>query len=162
MASILVEFFKHNTWANLALLDACAGLSDARLDATCAGTYGRLRDTLVHLVAAQERYVEVLTGQRQETQVYGSTGFPGFPRLRESARWSGDALVAAAETAQPETILRGTRNGEAYAIRVFVPLLQAINHATEHRCHVATILTQQGIEPPNLDGWTYGDDPTLA
>jgi uncharacterized damage-inducible protein DinB len=34
-----------------------------------------------------------------------------------------------------------------------VILVQAINHATEHRSHVATILTQLGIQPPEMDGW---------
>jgi len=42
-------------------------------------------------------------------------------------------------------------------------LLQAINHATEHRSQVASILTQLGIEPPNMDGWTYfGDSGQLV
>ena len=26
---------------------------------------------------------------------------------------------------------------------------------TEHRSQVATILTQLGVEPPEMDGWTY-------
>ena len=34
-------------------------------------------------------------------------------------------------------------------------LLQAVNHATEHRSQIATILTQLGIEPPAMDGWTF-------
>jgi uncharacterized damage-inducible protein DinB len=34
-------------------------------------------------------------------------------------------------------------------------LLQAVNHGTEHRSQVATILTQLGIEPPDMDGWTF-------
>jgi len=34
-------------------------------------------------------------------------------------------------------------------------LTQAINHSTEHRAHIMTIITQQGIEPPEVDGWAY-------
>lgn len=34
-------------------------------------------------------------------------------------------------------------------------LLQAINHGTEHRSQIATILTQLGVEAPEMDGWTY-------
>jgi uncharacterized damage-inducible protein DinB len=34
-------------------------------------------------------------------------------------------------------------------------LIQAINHATEHRAHVMTIITQMGIEPPDVSGWEY-------
>ena len=66
MVSLLVMFYEHNTWANLRLLDFCAGLSDEQL--------------------------------------------------------------------------------------------QAINHATEHRAHVATILSQHGVAPPELDGWTYDEE----
>jgi uncharacterized damage-inducible protein DinB len=44
-------------------------------------------------------------------------------------------------------------------------LTQAINHATEHRAQVTTILTQQGVEPPDLSGWAYVEEhvtPTAA
>ena len=34
---------------------------------------------------------------------------------------------------------------------------QVIDHAREHRSHVATILTQLGIEPPDMDLWAYGE-----
>jgi uncharacterized damage-inducible protein DinB len=36
-------------------------------------------------------------------------------------------------------------------------LIQAINHAVDHRSHIATLLSQQGIELPDLDGWSYND-----
>lgn len=34
-------------------------------------------------------------------------------------------------------------------------LLRAISHGTEHRVQVAVVLSQQGITPPELDGWAY-------
>ena len=37
-------------------------------------------------------------------------------------------------------------------------LAQVINHATEHREQVKAILTQLGIEPPDLQGWSYFDE----
>jgi uncharacterized damage-inducible protein DinB len=37
-------------------------------------------------------------------------------------------------------------------------LNQAINHATEHRAQIMTTLTQLGIQPPDLDSWTYFDE----
>ncbi len=36
-------------------------------------------------------------------------------------------------------------------------LTQAINHATEHRAQIMTILTQLGIEPPDLSGWAFSN-----
>jgi uncharacterized damage-inducible protein DinB len=36
-------------------------------------------------------------------------------------------------------------------------LTQVINHATEHRAQIMVIMTQIGVQPPELDGWTYFD-----
>ena len=33
----------------------------------------------------------------------------------------------------------------------------AVNHAIDHRSQIATLLSQQDIEPPELDGWSYND-----
>ncbi len=153
----LAELFKHNLWANLRLLDACASLSDEQLDADATGTYGRVRDTLVHLVAAEGRYVARLTGRQPDQALRESDGFPGFEELRKRAQGSGEELIEIARGFRPK-VLKGTWRGEPYAIPATTIIIQAINHATEHRAHVMTILSQQGIEPPSLDGWTYGEE----
>ena len=54
MVSLLVTFYEHNTWANLRLLDFSAGLSAEQLDASVPGTFGRVRDTLVHIVSNKD------------------------------------------------------------------------------------------------------------
>ncbi len=51
-----------------------------------------------------------------------------------------------------------TWRGAGYTLPAWLLLLQAINHATEHRTQVAAILTHQGIQPPGMDGWTYHED----
>ena len=62
MTTGLPDFFQYNLWANLRLLDACAQLSDAQLDATMKGTFGNVRETLMHLFSAEEGYARALTG----------------------------------------------------------------------------------------------------
>jgi uncharacterized damage-inducible protein DinB len=54
-------------------------------------------------------------------------------------------------------VLRGTWRGEPYALPVTTVILQAINHATQHRAHVAAILSQLGMVPPDLDGWACAE-----
>ena len=157
MNEALAEFFKHNLWANLIMLDFCAELSDEQLDASVQGTYGSIRSTLVHLFGAEERYVMRLTDVQPTTPPSEQGSFPGFAALRKSAQQSGEALIAIAEQFDSARVLSGTWRGEPYTMRAIVPLLQAINHATEHRIHIATIVSQQGLEPPNLDAWEYGD-----
>ncbi|HSH80583.1 MAG TPA: DinB family protein [Herpetosiphonaceae bacterium] len=158
MTNALSELYKHNLWANLRLLDVCAPRDEPRLDATVPGTRGSIRDTFLHLVAAEGRYVALLSGTQPDPSLNERAGFPGWEALRERARQSGEALIAIAEDFDAARVLRDTRGGEAYAIPAVVPMLQAINHGTEHRTHIATILTQQGVEPPTLDGWQYGEE----
>jgi uncharacterized damage-inducible protein DinB len=159
MPSALVEMFRHNLWANLRLLDACAALSEDQLGATAPGTYGSVRDTLVHVAGSEARYVAVLSGQDPqqagEEMAWENEPFPGVEDLRERVRRSSEALVSFVQGHDPEQVLRGDFRGQTYEMSVSVPLLQAINHATEHRAHVMTVLSQCGVEPPVLDGWTY-------
>lgn len=117
----LVDFYKHNLWANLLLLDACAPLTDEQLDASAPGTYGRIRDTLVHLFRAEERYLVRLTGQPPESPLRRGE-FPGIATLRAHARRSGEGLIAVTDTVDPAQILRGTFDGEPFEMPVIVPL----------------------------------------
>lgn len=158
MTSALTELFKHNLWANLRLLDVCAQLDETGLDATVTGTYGSIRDTFVHLVAAEDRYVALLNDRTPEHNVSERKGFPGWEQLREHTRLSGEGLIAMTENFDPSRILRGIRGGEPYEMPAVVPIVQSLNHATEHRVQIATILTQHGVEPPTLDGWQYSTE----
>ena len=155
MDAIPAYFFEHNTWANLRLLDACAELTEPQLDVAVPGTFGTIRDTLVHLAGNEENYLALLTGEQPEHPLRRGDPFPGMDALRERFQRSGTALAKAAVKLAPDAVLRGTHHGEPYAIHAVVVLLQVINHGTEHRAHVATILSRQGIAPPTLDSWAY-------
>jgi uncharacterized damage-inducible protein DinB len=158
MSESLVELFRHNAWANQRLFDACEGLSDAQLDTTIVGTFGSIRSTLMHIVGAQERIVAALSETEQVSVSRDRAPFPGLAELRDGARTSGEALVELAAQAKSGATVTTTWRGEAYTLPVWLLLVQALNHATEHRAQVAAILTQQGIEPPGMDGWTYHED----
>jgi len=158
MTDPLSEIFKHNLWANLRLLDVCEHLDDVQLERTVVGTYGSIRATWVHLVAAEGRYVALLSDQQPDQHFGERTGFTSWKDLRERVRHSGTALIAIAEDVDTSRVLRAPYRGEVHTIPAIVPLIQAINHATEHRFHIATILTHLGVEPPTVDGWKYGEE----
>ena len=154
--SLLAEFFRHNTWATLRLLDACESLTDEQLDTTTTGTMGTIRDTLVHIAGAEQRYLNLLSGLPREEPLERKP-FPGVTDLRERAQRTGDGLAKIAARASLKDTIAVPWQGETTQLNVSTVLIQAINHATEHRSHINTILTQLGMEPPELDGWTYGD-----
>ena len=153
--SVLAALFRHNTWATLKMLDFCATLSDEQLDASAPGTFGSIRATLRHIVGAEASYVGRVTGRRPAKPL--GPGFPDFATLKEVARWTGDELLDLALSARAYSVVE-ERDPDVKAVARY-PLaslmLQAINHATEHRTHVSTILTVLGLEPPDTSGWAY-------
>lgn len=153
----LTDFFQQNLWANLCLLDECASLTDKRLDATLEGTYGSVRVTLMHIFAGEESYVQHFTGRRPEPALRARNPFVGFDELRERARLNGESLIALAEQWKEGDMLHIPDEGQIFDIPAIIVLIQAINHATDHRSQIATILGQQGIEFPELGGWRYFD-----
>jgi uncharacterized damage-inducible protein DinB len=157
MAAGLPDFFKYNLWANLRLLDACAHLSDAQLDAIAKGTFGSVRETFMHLFAAEEGYARHynFTGTAPTPRLGDLTTFPGFAELRRRAERSGKELIAVAERGDLSRIL--SLDGGTYEAPVIAVLIQAVNHGIDHRSQIATLLSQQDIEPPELDGWAYND-----
>ncbi|MGZ3610958.1 MAG: DinB family protein [Ktedonobacteraceae bacterium] len=155
MTTGLPDLFKYNLWANLRLLDACEHLSDAQLDATTNGTFGSVRETLMHLFSAEEGYARALTGTSPTPLLREFTTFPGLDLLRQRAERSAEALIKVAEQGNLSQILH--LDGGTYDAPAIIVVIQAINHAIDHRSQISTLLSQQGIEPPGLDAWAYND-----
>ncbi len=148
----LVKLFEHNNWANQKIIEVCYTLSDEQLNAEPHSvTKGNIRDTLVHLVSSQRGYLALLTLPPEERP----TTPLAFNELQESARVSGEGLVA---LAKGEHVPSGNplQTRDNYHVDPFVVMVQVINHATEHREQIKSMLTALGVTPPEIDGWDYG------
>jgi uncharacterized damage-inducible protein DinB len=80
-----------------------------------------------------------------------------FEELQESARASGEGLLALLrdQTSKfPQSTLQTRDN---FHVEPWVLIVQIINHATEHREQIKSMLSAIGITPPNIDGWDYGE-----
>ncbi|HET9494506.1 MAG TPA: DinB family protein [Chloroflexia bacterium] len=152
----LAEMYRHSLRSTLRLIDACEKLTDEQLDTSLAGTYGSIRSTLLHMLGAEERYVARIRGEQPGPRLEDSP-FPGFDALRASAERTGNALIDICENLREDAILRGTWRGEPYEQPAMTLIIQALNHATEHRTHIGSLMGYQGVEPPDSDGWEYGD-----
>jgi uncharacterized damage-inducible protein DinB len=153
---VLAEFFRHNSMMNSRLLDACRQLTPEQLAATATGTYGSIGATLVHVANAQSGYAARLLHTERPERL-PEDPFPGFEVVAERLS-QGDALLeqAVARASSDHRVqVTGDDPSETWSMPVALFLLQAINHGTEHRSHIATILTQLGVAPPEMDGWTY-------
>lgn len=152
--NILVKLFEHNNWANLQIIQACSALSDEQLDTEPqSATLGNIRTTLLHLVAAQRGYLSLLTLPVEERLDIPLT----FAQLQEAVRISGEGLLALARDESSKLSKTRLQTRDGYYVEPWVVMVQVINHATEHREQISSMLSALGVTPPNLDGWAYGE-----
>ena len=150
----LVKLFEHNNWANQKIIQVCHSLSDEQLDAEPHSvTKGTIRRTLVHLVSSQYSYLRTLTLPLKERL---DTVTVTFAELQASAKMSGEALLALARGEGVSLDSRLTTRDGFYT-EPWVVMLQVVNHASEHREQICSMLSTLGITPPDLDGWAYGE-----
>lgn len=153
----LTTLFRHHRWANLRLLERCAELTPEQLAATAPGAFGSLRDTLEHIVTAEQGYFSrISTGQRlrRPTDPPPMT----LAEMVDAARTTGNGLIEAALKVQADDTVVLDWDGTPREVSKTIILTQVINHATEHRAQVMTIMTHLGIEPPDLQSWAYFDE----
>ena len=146
----LAKLFEHNNWANLQIIEVCSALGDEQLDAPQPASTWSIRDTLSHLVESQRGYLALLTLPPEARQHAPLS----FAELAESATASGEGLLALACGERLETRLKTT---DGYVVEPWVVMLQAINHATDHRRQISGMLRAMGVTPPRLDGWAFGE-----
>jgi len=152
--NFLVKLFEHNNWANNQIIKACSTLSDEQLDTEPqSATKGTIRETLTHLVNSQRGYLSLLT-LTLESRHHAP---PTFAGLQESAQISGEGLLALVQDESSNFPKARLQTTDGFFVEPWVVMLQVINHATEHREQIKSMLSALGITPPNIDGWDYGE-----
>jgi uncharacterized damage-inducible protein DinB len=147
MNDVLVELYRHKTWATVFLIETCERLTAEQLEATTPGTYGTIRETLQHLVASDESYLGTVTGERPAEPLPDEP--VALPVLAERMRQLGPRWEALA--ADPAAASRLVTLGDGWQTPAAIPMAQAIQHADEHRAQVLSILGGCGIATPGLD-----------
>ena len=154
----LETLFRHNLWANLQLLEACRALSDAQLQAAMVGVYGSIGETWQHMARSERAYFSRISTGQPYRHPEGAPPMT-FAELAASLRHTGEGFIEWAPKVQPEESVEVQWDNNGIQGPVQVPkaviLTQVINHATEHRAQIMAILTQLGIQPPELDSWGY-------
>jgi uncharacterized damage-inducible protein DinB len=152
---LLVKLFEHNNWANMQIIQACSALSDEQLDAEPqSATQGSIRSTLIHLVSSQHGYLRTLTLPVEE-RLHRIE--PAFEDLQESARVSGEGLLRLLREEAGRFPADRLQTRDGFHVQPWVLIVQIINHATEHREQIKSMLSALGVMPPNIDGWDYGE-----
>ncbi len=113
---------------------------------------GSIRSTLSHLVTSQRGYLSLLTLPVEE-RVRVS---PAFDELQEFVSKSEEGLLALARDEQ-KPLKSQLQTMDGYFVEPWVVMVQVINHTTEHREQIKSMLSALGVTPPDIDGWDYGE-----
>jgi uncharacterized damage-inducible protein DinB len=153
----LETIFSHNLWANLRLFEECNKLTDEQLDTSIIGVFGSIRDTLLHIVKAEQGYFSrISTGKRYSYPE--DTSQMTISDMVAAVKITGESFIEWASKIKEFDTVRIDWDGTTRDVPKTIILNQVINHATEHRSQIMSIMTQIGIEPPDVSSWSYFDE----
>ena len=73
----------------------------------------------------------------------------------ERIRLSGQRLIDIASKTNPDVRHEVEVRGDPYTFFNWTVLAQAFGHGMEHRTHIKVLLTQLGVEHPDLSLWDF-------
>ncbi len=155
MEELLLEAFRHNAWANKTLIAYCRNLTPEQLGATTSGTFGGILATLNHIVASDAGYLPRIKVNRP-AWAGDDENIKGLDELE--ARVDETATLWEGYLADPldSKHLLSLDDGN-YEAQASIPIVQALHHANVHREQVCSIITSLGLEPPDLQAWSFGE-----
>ncbi len=155
MNEALLDAFRHKTWATRQLIAACRGLSQEQLTAPASASFGNILTTFNHIILSDAGYLRRLSGQapawlldRQE-----SVDLDQLEAWAEETAANWEQFLAGPVDAERLIILdEGT-----YEAHASILIAQALHHGNAHREQICAILTSLGVEPPDIQAWSYGE-----
>lgn len=158
---VLAGLLQHQKWSNLTIIDFLATLNDDQLALCVPGTFSNPLHTMKHIVANDAFYLKFFDGRDQVERIDQRSPEKNWNELRAQSEAASDALIRFVSTLEGDPIQSGIEdedNDAAYTWPTSLILAQIINHGTEHRSHIRTILSTHGITPPEIDGWAWEDE----
>jgi uncharacterized damage-inducible protein DinB len=154
----LERLFDYNYWANRKLLAVVAGLTPEQFVDPVAGSYGSVRNTLVHILSAEWGWLDRCGGHTRGPALVASD-FPTFASVTQT--WADvegwmRTFLAGLTDADIERVVEFTNpRGETRAMKLGELMQHAAVHAVHHRGQVALLLRALGSVPGNFDLLLY-------
>jgi len=153
MTHALHDPIRHNSWANIHLLEFCQRLDEQTLNATVPGTYGTITATLRHIIFCEIDSLERLLGQAPSDPWHTEKRTGLGVLLTHAARMATDWERFLSSNVDSEHLLPLDEGDTPVPAGVVIAVV--IYHGSEHRGQVCTILSALGHEPPDLTPWAY-------
>lgn len=152
--SDLEILYAYGYWANRRLFDVIAKPTPDEFTRSVTGSYGSIRNTLVHTLSAEAGWLERCGGPRRGPRLT-STDFSTLESVVQ--RWSTveTQLLAFLGTLKDDDLTRHIEFTVDQTGKQAMPLGELLHHAANHGVHhrgqVALLLRSLGHVPGNVD-----------
>ena len=156
--SILDDLYRYNSWANDRIFALCEGLFDGQLDERREMGFGTLRNTMFHVLAAEETWLQrwtTLPSRPFPMEAQGLSLGEISRRLKQVAA-DRQSLM---DRERPEGLQRicsyKDSKGNSYSNRLEGLLLHVANHGIHHRAQALSFLKRLGRTVPGGLDYTF-------
>ena len=156
-ASELVALYDYHYWANGKLLGVAAQLTPAQFTQDVAGSYGSIRNTMVHVLSAEWGWLDRSGGHPRGARL-NAQDFPTIESL--TAAWKPvegwvREFLSGLKDADLSREVAFSFGGPTHRLDVGEMLTHAAIHAVHHRGQAALLLRMLGVAPGNFDFLEY-------
>jgi uncharacterized damage-inducible protein DinB len=156
---MLSTLFDYSIWARDRLLGVIESLNEEQLrQAPEGGVYGSIYETLAHMAVSEWMWVQRCRGESPLRLPKGED----FANLRVLIDWWNEEhsnavtyLLGLIDADLEQQVTYMGPDGKARTRRIWHMLLQVVNHQTEHRTQLGTMLGQMGLDVPQTDLVVY-------
>ena len=158
----LESLYDYSYWANKKLFDVLAGLTAEQFTETVAGSYGSVRNTLVHVLSAEWGWLDRCGGTPRGPALV-ATDYPTLTSLVDRWQQVETAMRAFLAGLRDEDLDRVVEfalgSGPTHRMRLWELMHHAALHGVHHRGQVALLLRALGHVPGNFDLLIYYGRP---
>lgn len=154
----LRNLYDYGYWANGKLFEALFGLTPEEFTREVAGSYGSIRNTLVHAMSAEWGWLERCGGHARGPRL-NPEDYPTLESLVEA--WSGverhvrEFLSGLKDEDLSREVEFPNPGGQTRSMTVGELMQHAANHSVHHRGQAALLLRMMGHAPGYLDLLVY-------
>lgn len=148
---IIDDLYRYNSWANDRIVVLCDGLTDGQLDEPREMGFGSLRNTVFHILAAEEIWLERWTAVPWRPFPVDASGLPirEIGQRLERVATARQVLVDRERGDGWQRICEyKDSKGNPYRNRLDGLLLHVANHGTHHRAQALNFLKHLGRTVP--------------
>ena len=144
-----------NTWANAKIFSSCKKLDDTEYKKDRGAFFSSIHGTLNHLLVVDKAYISRIKGKDHGLKSLDQILYEKLFQLEEARIKEDKRLVDLVNSLSEESIhkeitYKGFEKGNTtYTINMI--LITLFNHQTHHRGQIHNMLSQAGIEPPQID-----------